>query len=176
MTLIGRHYLARGRAWVFLVGSGADPPAGGPKVERMRHQLRLLSKHRPASGRIGWLAPTRLERISDMKMVVAYIDPDRFEPIREELLELGFLSLSLLSASGTVPEPTVTATYRGAVLERHQRPKARIECVVGDNHASTVVDTVLRSGGERTFAFVVPVDEARPTETVKTDDVVVETG
>src|SRR4051794_15921661 len=108
-----------------------------------------------------------------MKLVVAYVDPERFEGIREALLGLGFPSLSALSAAGTVPEATVTATYRGAAVERHWRPKARLECVVGADHASTVVETVLKDGGERTFVFVVPVESAYPAETVKTDEVVV---
>jgi nitrogen regulatory protein PII len=106
-----------------------------------------------------------------MKMVVAYIDNDVFEPIRVKLLELGFQSLSAWAAVGTLPEASVTAQYRGLVVERHVRPKTRFECVVGDDHASTVVDTVLALGGEgRTFVFVMPVEQAYPTATIKADD------
>jgi len=111
-----------------------------------------------------------------MKMVVAYVDPDRFEAIREALLGLGFPSLSALSAAGTVPEATVTATYRGAAVEQHSRAKSRVECVVGDDHASTLVETVLSEGGERTFVFVVPVESAYPTDMVKMDEVAVPAG
>ena len=66
-----------------------------------------------------------------MKMVVAYIEPESFEPIREELLGLGFLSLSAWEASGSVPEPTSSGSYRGVAVENHLRPKTRFECVVG---------------------------------------------
>lgn len=103
-----------------------------------------------------------------MKMVVAYIDPERFEGIREELLQQGFGTLSLLSAIGSVPEATLSATYRGTTVEGHSRPKARLECIVGADHTATVVDTVLKHGGERSFVFVIPVEEAHPAETVKT--------
>jgi nitrogen regulatory protein PII len=108
-----------------------------------------------------------------MKMVVAYVDPERFEGIREALLGLGFPSLSALSAAGTVPEAMVTASYRGASVEQHSRPKARLECIVGDDHASTVVETVLNEGGERTFVFVVAVESAYPADTIKIDEVAV---
>ena len=111
-----------------------------------------------------------------MKMVVAYVDPERFEQIREDLLGLGFLSLSVLSANGSVPEATVSGSYRGATIERHLRPKARLECVVGAEHAATVVDTVVKVGGERTFAFVVPVEQAHPEERVKSDGVALQAG
>ena len=104
-----------------------------------------------------------------MKMVVAYVDPSRFDGIRQTLLELGFPSLSALSAAGTAPEATVTTSYRGATTEQHSRPKARLECIVGDEHATTVVDTVIAEGGERTFVFVVAVESAYPLETIKTD-------
>jgi hypothetical protein len=48
--------------------------------------------------------------------------------------------------------------------------------VVGADHASTVIETVLKDGGEHSFVFVVPVEHAYPTETVKTDDVAVPAG
>ena len=102
-----------------------------------------------------------------MKMVVAYVDREMVEPIREGLLELGFLSLSVLDASGSVPEPTVTGQYRGVAIERHMRPKARLECVVGTELAPTVIETVLELGGERSFVFAVPVEQVHPIETVK---------
>jgi nitrogen regulatory protein PII len=104
-----------------------------------------------------------------MKMVVAYVAPERFEGIRKALLDLGFPSLSALSAAGTTPEATVTTTYRGAATEQHSRAKARLECVVGDDHAPTVVETVLSEGGEHTFVFVVAVESAHPLDTVRVD-------
>ena len=111
-----------------------------------------------------------------MKMVVAYVEPERFEQIREDLLELGFASLSVMSANGSVPEATMSGSYRGARIERHLRPKTRLECVVGADHASTVIETVLKHGAERSFVFVVPVEGAYPDETVKTGALAVEAG
>jgi nitrogen regulatory protein PII len=102
-----------------------------------------------------------------MKMVVAYVEPDRFEEIRGDLLELGFLSISVLNASGSTPEATMTGSYRGAKLQRHLRPKARIELVIADDAADTVVETILKVGSEHTFVVVLPVDEAHPADLVK---------
>ena len=105
-----------------------------------------------------------------MKVVVAYIDPARFDQIRESLTELGFASLSALSASGTTPDALVTTTYRGASTQQHSRTKARLECVVEDDHASTVVQTVLSGGGERTFVYIVPVESAHPASFVSSNE------
>jgi nitrogen regulatory protein PII len=104
-----------------------------------------------------------------MKLVTAYVERERFDPIREELLDLGFRSISAWDATGSIPEPTL-ASYRGAVVETHTRPKTRMECVTGDDQAQTVVDTVLKHAGERRFVFVVNVDEAIPAETVNVGD------
>ena len=102
-----------------------------------------------------------------MKMVVAYVDPDRFDEIREDLLELGFLSISVLNASGSTPEATMTGSYRGAKIQRHLRPKSRIEAVVADEAVGTVVDAILGVAGDHKFVVVQPVDEAHPAELVK---------
>ena len=107
-----------------------------------------------------------------MKTVVAYIDRESFEPIREELLAAGFLSISAWEASGTVPEPALTGSYRGAAIETHLRPKVRLECVVGAEHVSTIVETVFKHAEERRFVFVMPVEEVYPTATVKVDEAV----
>jgi nitrogen regulatory protein P-II 1 len=108
-----------------------------------------------------------------MKLVVGYIAPERFEGIREALLALGFPSLSALNAAGTSPEPALTTVYRGTQTEQHSRAKSRLECVVGDEHASTVVETVLEHGGERTFVYVVDVESAYPVDTIKAGDMAV---
>ena len=89
-----------------------------------------------------------------LKMVVSYIDRDKFDPIRADLLELGFLSISVSDVSGSVPEPTVSGRYRGAAFEQHLRPKARMECVVGAEHTQTVVDTVRFARPGRNFFMV----------------------
>jgi nitrogen regulatory protein PII len=104
-----------------------------------------------------------------MKMVVGYIDREMFEPIREELLDLGFLSITVMDAAGSMPEPVTTGKYRGVTMERHVRAKARLEAVVGDEHVQTVVDTIVKQG-ERTFTVVLPVEAAFPLATVKEGD------
>ena len=99
-----------------------------------------------------------------MKKVEAFIRHEAFEPIRMELLTLGFPSLSISEVKGSGRQKGITERYRGAELTNYLRPKIKIECVVGDGDVQTIVETVLKHG--RTGAigdgkvFVLGVEES----------------
>ena len=79
-----------------------------------------------------------------MKMIVAYIRHDAFEPIRQELVTAGFPSLSLTEAKGSGRQKGITEHYRGSELTIHLRPKLRLECVVETGDVQVVVESILR--------------------------------
>ena len=99
-----------------------------------------------------------------MKLVNAYIRHEAFEPIRTELLELGFPSLSIMEVKGSGRQKGITERYRGAEVTNYLRPKIKIECVVATEDVQTIVDTILKHA--RTGAvgdgkvFVMPVEQA----------------
>ena len=99
-----------------------------------------------------------------MKLVSAYIRHEAFEPIRTELLELGFPSLSIMEVKGSGRQKGITERYRGAEVTNYLRPKIKIECVVASSDVQTIVDSILKHA--RTGAvgdgkvFVMPVEEA----------------
>lgn len=79
-----------------------------------------------------------------MKLVTAYIRHDAFEPIRAELLELGFPSLTIYDVKGSGRQKGVTEQYRGASVTNYLRPKLKLECGVSGGDVQTVVDTILK--------------------------------
>lgn len=99
-----------------------------------------------------------------MKLVTAYIRHESFEPIRAELLELGFPSLSISEVKGSGRQKGITERYRGAEVTNYLRPKVKVECAVASSDVQTVVDTILKHA--RTGAvgdgkvFVMPIEEA----------------
>jgi nitrogen regulatory protein PII len=99
-----------------------------------------------------------------MKMIVAYIRHEAFEPIRTELLDLGFPSLSITEVKGSGRQKGITEKYRGAEVTNYLRPKIKIECVVADKDVQTIVDTVLKHARSGSIGdgkiFVMPVEEA----------------
>jgi nitrogen regulatory protein PII len=99
-----------------------------------------------------------------MKMIVAYIRHEAFEPIRQDLLEAGFPSISITEVKGSGRQKAITEHYRGSELAVHLRPKLKLECVVEDKDVGLIKETVLRyartgSVGDGKL-FVLPVEEA----------------
>jgi nitrogen regulatory protein PII len=99
-----------------------------------------------------------------MKMVVAYIRHEAFEPIRQELLAAGFPSLSVTEVKGSGRQKGITEHYRGSDLVIHLRPKLKIECVVETEHADAVTNTILRHARTGSIGdgkiFILPVEDA----------------
>jgi len=99
-----------------------------------------------------------------MKLVVAYIRHEAFEPIRLELLELGFPSLTIIEVKGSGRQKGITEQYRGSSVTNYLRPKIKIECVVSDHDTQTIVDTVLKHARTGSIGdgkvFVIPVEQA----------------
>jgi len=104
-----------------------------------------------------------------MKMVIAYTRHEAFEPIRTELLELGFPSLSISEVKGSGRQKGITEHYRGSTVTNYLRPKVKIECVVADHDTKTVVETILKHARTGSIGdgkvFVMPVEQAHRIRT-----------
>jgi nitrogen regulatory protein PII len=99
-----------------------------------------------------------------MKMITAYIRHEAFEPIRGELLEKGFPSLSISEVKGSGRQKGIVETYRGSTLTVNVRPKLKLEIVVEDKDKSMVVEAILKHARTGEIGdgkiFVVPVEQA----------------
>ena len=99
-----------------------------------------------------------------MKKVEAFIRHEAFEPIRMELLDRGFPSLSISEYKGSGRQKGITEQYRGAEMTIHLRPKLKLEMVVDDTDVRPIIDTILRHARTGQVGdgkiFVIPVEEA----------------
>jgi nitrogen regulatory protein PII len=99
-----------------------------------------------------------------MKLVQAYIRHEAFEPIRGELLSLGFPSLTISEVKGSGRQKGVTERYRGSELTNYLRPKVKLECAVADRDVQTIVDTILKHARTGEVGdgklFVMPIEES----------------
>ncbi len=99
-----------------------------------------------------------------MKMVIAYIRHEAFEPIRHDLLEAGFPSITITEVKGSGRQKAITEHYRGSSLAVHLRPKIKIECVVETKDVGVIKEIVLRHARTGNVGdgklFVLPVEDA----------------
>ena len=99
-----------------------------------------------------------------MKLVIAYIRHEAFEPIRMELLEKGFPSLSIAEYKGSGRQKGITEHYRGSELTIHLRPKLKLEIVVEAKDVGVITETILKHARTGQVGdgkiFVIPVEEA----------------
>ena len=99
-----------------------------------------------------------------MKKIEAFIRHEAFEPIRTELLDKGFPSLSISEVKGSGRQKGIVETYRGSSLTVNVRPKLKIEVVIEDKDKSLVVETILKHARTGDVGdgkiFVIPVEEA----------------
>jgi nitrogen regulatory protein PII len=113
-----------------------------------------------------------------MKMIVAYVRHEAFEPIRQDLLDAGFPSLTIAEVKGSGRQKGITEHYRGSEIAIHLRPKLKIECVVDDGAKSLVVETILRHARTGSVGdgkiFVLPVEEAIRIRTGEAGDEVLQ--
>ena len=99
-----------------------------------------------------------------MKKIEAFVRHEVFEPIRSELLDKGFPSISIGEYKGSGRQKGITEHYRGSEMTIHLRPKLKLEIVVADVDASTVKEVILRHARTGQVGdgkiFVLPVEEA----------------
>ncbi len=99
-----------------------------------------------------------------MKKIEAFIRHEAFEPIRSELLEKGFPSISIVEAKGSGRQKGIVEQYRGSTVTVNVRPKLKLEIVVADSDKDLIVETILRHARTGEIGdgkiFVIPVEEA----------------
>ena len=109
-----------------------------------------------------------------MKKIEAYIRHEAFEPIRTELLEKGFPSLSIIEAKGSGRQKGIVERYRGSTLTVNVRPKVKLEIVIDDSDKDVVIEAILRHARTGEVGdgkiFVQPLDRVIRIRTGETDN------
>ena len=113
-----------------------------------------------------------------MKKIEAFIRHEAFEPIRSELLDKGFPSLSISEVKGSGRQKGLVEAYRRSSLTVSVRPKLKLEVVVDDGDTGPVVETIIRHARSGEIGdgkiFVLPVEEAIRIRTGEEGEVVLQ--
>jgi nitrogen regulatory protein PII len=82
---------------------------------------------------------------SAMKKVEAIIKPFKLEDVKEALSEVGVEGMTVVEVKGFGRQKGHTEIYRGSEYTVDFLPKVKIEVVVEDSRADTVVDAIVKA-------------------------------
>ncbi len=98
-----------------------------------------------------------------MKLIIAYIQPDRLNAVKQELYKREIYKMSVTNALGCGQQKGYHETYRGIDIEVNLLKKVRLEIAVNETFVESTVDAVItgaRSGaiGDGKI-FVLPIEQ-----------------
>lgn len=99
-----------------------------------------------------------------MKLVVAYIQPDMLNSVKQELYKKEIFKISVTNALGCGQQKGYTETYRGVDVEVNLLKKVRVEIAVTEPFVEKTIEAIAagaRSGeiGDGKI-FVLPIEQA----------------
>jgi nitrogen regulatory protein P-II 1 len=99
-----------------------------------------------------------------MTKLEAIIQPNRFEVVKDALIEIGVDGMTVSEVRGHGRQKGHTETYRGREYETDLMPKVKVELVVDDKLVDPVIDAIIKYAGTGKIGdgkiFVYKVDEA----------------
>ncbi len=80
-----------------------------------------------------------------MTKIEAIVRPNRFDAVKDALVEIGVEGMTVSEARGHGRQKGHTETYRGKEYEVGLIPKIRLELVVSDTRVNAVVDAIIKA-------------------------------
>jgi nitrogen regulatory protein P-II 1 len=99
-----------------------------------------------------------------MTKLEAIVQPNRFEQVKDTLIELGVDGMTVSEVRGHGRQKGHTETYRGREYETDLLPKVKLELVLDDKLVDTVIDAIVKTASTGKIGdgkiFLWKVDEA----------------
>jgi len=98
-----------------------------------------------------------------MKMIIAYIKPERLNAVKQELYKRNIFKMSVTNALGCGQQKGYVEVYRGALAEVNLLKKVRLAIGVNDEFVDATVEAII--AGARTGKigdgkiFILPLEE-----------------
>ena len=83
-----------------------------------------------------------------MKLIIAYIQPEALNEVKQSLYDTGVYKMSITNAMGCGQQKGYHETYRGADIEVNLLKKVRVEIAVNDEFVESTTDAIIK--GART--------------------------
>jgi nitrogen regulatory protein P-II 1 len=99
-----------------------------------------------------------------MTKLEAIVQPNRFEQVKDALIELGVDGMTVSEVRGHGRQKGHTETYRGREYETDLLPKVKLELVLEDKLVDSVIDAIITTASTGKIGdgkiFVWKIDEA----------------
>lgn len=109
-----------------------------------------------------------------MKLIIATIKPFKLDEVREALTEAGVRGMMVTEIKGFGSQSGHTEIYRGAEYAVNFVPKIKLEIVVNDDVADTIVETITNTAQTGKIGdgkvFVLDVEQAIRVRTGETGE------
>jgi nitrogen regulatory protein P-II 2 len=79
-----------------------------------------------------------------MKLIIAYIQPEALNDVKQSLYEIEVFKLSVTNAMGCGQQKGFHETYRGADIEVNLLKKVRLEIAVNDEFVEGTTDAIIK--------------------------------
>ena len=79
-----------------------------------------------------------------MKLVIAYIQPERLTAVKQSLFEADVTKMSVTNVLGCGAQGGFHENYRGADIEVNLLKKVRIDIAVNEEFLQTTIDAVIK--------------------------------
>lgn len=98
-----------------------------------------------------------------MKMVVAIIQPEKLDAVKQSLFNAEVHKMTVSRVHGCGQQAGYSEHYRGQVKQVNLLEKIRIEIAVNDDFVKTTVNAIIKAAKSDTIGdgkiFVMPMDE-----------------
>ena len=107
-----------------------------------------------------------------MKLVTAYIQPEKLNSVKQALYEAGITKMSVTNSLGCGQQGGYHESYRGVDIEVNLLKKIRLEIAVNEDFVKPTVDAIIK--GTRTGKigdgkiFITPLEECVRIRTCET--------
>jgi len=98
-----------------------------------------------------------------MKLIIAYIKPERLNAVKQELYSRKIFKLSVTNAMGCGQQQGYVNAYRGAISEVNLLKKVRLAIGVNDEFVQPTIDGIIAGARTGTIGdgkiFVLPLED-----------------
>ena len=109
-----------------------------------------------------------------MKLIIAYIQPEKLNTVKQALYEKHIFKMSVTTALGCGQQKGYHETYRGTDVEVNLLKKTRLEVAVNDDFVKPTIDAIVESARSGKIGdgkiFVINLDQCIRIRTGETGE------